>query len=80
MSSEELPPGLQMEHDQQLGFLAVIEGLVGGTTIERSSGWEQRVDRRPADCDCLPTFEDPPCWPCYRDGFRTPNPDAESDD
>lgn len=79
MSSEERPPELQMERYQQLGFLAVMEGLVGGTTTERSRGWEQQVDRRPADCDCLPTFEDLPCWPCYRDGFRMPNPDAKSD-
>lgn len=35
------------------------------------------TDERPEDCDCLPTFDDLPCWPCYRDGFRSPNPDTE---
>ena len=50
----------------------------GGTTVERS-GLGQRVEGRPSDCDCLPTFEGLPCWPCYREGFRTPNPHAEAD-
>lgn len=51
----------------------------GGTTIERSETCERRADRRPADCDCLPTFDDLPCWPCYREGFWVPNPAAKSD-
>ena len=34
-------------------------------------------DGRPGDCDCLPTFDELPCWPCYRDGFDVPNPNAE---
>lgn len=55
----------------------------GGTTVERSaanaSAQEQHDNERPANCDCLPTFEDLPCWPCYRRGFRTPNPHAEAD-
>ena len=37
-------------------------------------------DSRPGDCDCSPRFDDLPCWPCYRDGFETPNPDVERDD
>jgi SWIM zinc finger len=49
----------------------------GGTTVEYSGVSEQREESRPAECDCLPTFEDLPCWPCYREGFRTPNPHAE---
>jgi hypothetical protein len=35
---------------------------------------------RPDDCDCWSLDPDLPCWPCYRDGFETPNPDAEDDD
>ena len=54
----------------------------GGTTVERSaasvSAQKQHGEERPANCDCLPTFEDLPCWPCYRKGFRTPNPNAET--
>jgi hypothetical protein len=51
----------------------------GGTTMKHSAPCERQEDRRPADCDCLPTFNDLPCWPCYRDGFRVPNPDAKLD-
>lgn len=35
---------------------------------------------RPSDCSCLPSFEDLPCWECYRAGYETPNPDTEADD
>lgn len=51
----------------------------GGRAIKHSSESEQ-PDRRPMDCGCLPTFDDLPCWPCYRNGFRTPNPNATLDD
>ncbi|WP_336365022.1 SWIM zinc finger family protein [Halalkalicoccus salilacus] len=51
----------------------------GGTTIERSTVSEQQVESRPVDCDCLPTFEDLPCWPCYQEGFQTPNPNPDTD-
>lgn len=51
----------------------------GGTTMTHSTPCERQEDRRPADCDCLPTFTDLPCWPCYRDGFQVPNPAAELD-
>ena len=50
----------------------------GGVVVD-----ERTVDRddvkRPADCDCLPTFDDLPCWACYRDGFRSPNPDVDDE-
>ena len=36
-------------------------------------------DDRPDDCDCLPTFDDLPCWGCYRDGFRSPNPNVDDE-
>jgi hypothetical protein len=36
-------------------------------------------DNRPDDCDCSPLFDDLPCWPCYRDGFEEPNPDADDE-
>ncbi|MFC7010001.1 SWIM zinc finger family protein [Halalkalicoccus salilacus] len=52
----------------------------GGTTTERTVPCEQRAESRPADCDCLPTFEELPCWPCYREGFCTPNPAADTED
>jgi hypothetical protein len=30
----------------------------------------------PDDCDCWDADPEPPCWPCYRDGFEAPNPSA----
>lgn len=41
--------------------------------------WELSIDR-PEDCDCSPQFEDLPCWPCFREGFETPNPDLPDDE
>lgn len=35
---------------------------------------------RPADCDCHATFEELPCWPCYRDSFEVPNPEVNVDE
>jgi len=50
----------------------------GGVTVE--AGEAEYSDERPDDCDCSPLFEDLPCWPCYRDGFDAPNPNAEMSD
>ena len=33
---------------------------------------------RPEDCRCWDATLNLPCWPCYREGFRKPNP-AEPD-
>jgi len=33
---------------------------------------------RPEDCSCSPRMTDLPCWPCYRDGFETPNPSQDN--
>lgn len=30
------------------------------------------TSERPEDCGCHPSFDELPCWPCYRDGFETP--------
>lgn len=43
----------------------------GGVTVE--AGESDHSDERPDDCDCSPFFEDLPCWPCYRDGFKQSN-------
>lgn len=51
----------------------------GGTTIEHSTACEQQAESRPADWNCLPMFEKLPCWPCYQEGFRTPNPNPDAD-
>lgn len=47
----------------------------GRTTVDRSAGGEhgREASERPEDCECLLRFEDLSYWPCYREGFRTPN-------
>lgn len=62
--------------------------VAGGTRVAVTDGGtlvEERADaadgdERPADCACSPRFEGLPCWPCYRDGFAVPNPDAADGD
>jgi len=46
------------------------------TTQEGTDTELTDFDARPADCDCLPSFEGLCCFPCYRDGFREPNPNV----
>lgn len=36
-------------------------------------------DARPENCDCAGWSVNFPCWPCYRDGFDDPNPNASED-
>ena len=53
----------------------------GGELIEAGDDGEvleADADERPDDCDCAPALADGglPCWPCYREGFETPNPAA----
>ena len=58
--------------DPQLGEHVSETPQVAATDTEKR--------RRPDDCDCLATFEGLPCWPCYRDNFETPNPEANADE
>ena len=46
----------------------------GGEILEADSTDDE--DERPDDCTCVPTQVDLPCWPCWRAGFYTPNPDT----
>jgi hypothetical protein len=46
----------------------------GGLTVEKEEA--DHSDERPEDCDCSPLFDELPCWPCYRDGYEEPNPNA----
>lgn len=50
----------------------------GGVTVEAEK--DSHSDERPDECDCLPSMEDLPCWPCYRDGFEEPNPSTGGSD
>jgi hypothetical protein len=56
----------------------IIEAGDDGEILQDNDDSEK--GRRPADCDCLATFEDLPCWPCYRDNFETPNPEVNADE
>ena len=38
------------------------------------------ANKRPGDCDCWSPEQGVPCWPCYRDDFETPNPEAEDNE
>ena len=49
-------------------------GMQTGAPGTRGEILDRDSDGRPDDCDCWDA--DLPCWPCYRDGFDTPNPSA----
>jgi len=49
------------------------------TTQEGTDTELTHFDGRPEDCDCWATGE-LPCWPCFRDGFEEPNPNAGVDE
>lgn len=36
-------------------------------------------NERPDDCECWDNDAGRWCWPCFRDGFQTPNPEPASD-
>lgn len=48
----------------------------GGVAVETGGDTEAHDDGRPDDCDCGEWCpDDLPCWPCFREGFETPNPE-----
>lgn len=73
--------------DEQLGDhvegtprVAVTDGGTLGADGE-GAGDEGAGDKiRPDDCACWDPDGALPCWPCYRDGFAGPNPDAAADE
>lgn len=53
----------------------------GGTVVSDDEPLgESEESGRPDDCSCIAEMDpdDLGCWPCYRDGFETRNPDAEA--
>jgi len=56
----------------------VTDGGVA-TVSDAGDDVQDVIDDRPADCDCWSPDSELPCWPCYRDGFETPNPNAGED-
>lgn len=74
--------------DGEPEFAAADEGRTlatdGGVAMMPDAGdagddVQEDSDDRPADCDCWSPDSDLPCWPCYRAGFETPNPNAGED-
>jgi len=72
------------EVDSQLGIAVettpVAVATDGGTVSETNSdaaSEEDHYSERPDDCGCWNSDGDLPCWPCYREGFETPNPDVD---
>lgn len=53
----------------------------GGVAVESDQDADQQDQGRPDDCDCSPYFDtdDLGCWPCFRDGYQTANPNASED-
>ena len=47
------------------------------TTLETFDGG---VESRPSECECLEAFHDLPCWICWKNGFRSPNPEVDDDE
>lgn len=40
---------------------------------------EEGSDGRPDGCSCWNPDGELSCWPCYREGFEEPNPEADDD-
>jgi hypothetical protein len=73
------------EVDPQLGVAVettpvavATDGGTATTTDTVTMSEEDHPRERPVDCGCWDPDGDLPCWPCYRDGFETPNPDSDS--
>lgn len=52
----------------------------GHAALSNADAEAESDDARPDGCDCWDADNDLPCWPCWRDGFDMPNPDADGDD
>jgi hypothetical protein len=72
-----IPPAIDRDDvDDLLGCAvdstAVAVATDGGVVAEALDDEGERPD----DCQCWDVDADLPCWPCYRDGFGTPNPET----
>jgi len=60
--------------------VATINSVTADVTIDDESAVTVATEERAADCDCWDAGLELPCWPCYRDGFRSPNPEEPASD
>ena len=66
------------EHVEASPRVAATDGgdvIVAGDDAEILDTDEE--DSRPDDCQCWDPDGELPCWPCYRGGFRSQNPNAD---
>lgn len=68
------------ERAEALDTGAVIDGETGVLEAAEDDGAEVLEDARPEDCQCTPRMAGLACFPCYREGFEEPNPDAAADE
>ncbi len=68
--------------DDQLGGAVTATPRIGKVATDGGHGAlsDGDDDERPDECDCWDANGDLPCWPCWRDEFNTPNPDADGDE
>jgi hypothetical protein len=79
------PDALPSDFAAHVGACPRVAATDGGTSLAGdATGVEESTETsetagRPDDCGCTPLMDDLPCWPCWRDGFRQPNPNATRD-
>lgn len=61
-----------------VAFSEILEGMIQNNLCgEKRIVSLQEFRERPDECECTPLLGEIPCWPCYREGFETPNPGIE---
>jgi hypothetical protein len=77
IDTDELPDDFAL-HVDATPTVAVTDG--GSEIIDAGDDGEildgSDDDGRPDDCGCWNTEQELPCFPCYREGFRSQNPDT----
>jgi len=75
MDREEVDPQLGIAIESTPIAVVTDGGTVCTNDTDAGNG-EEYSSERPDDCGCWDPDGDLPCWPCYRDGFETPNPNS----
>lgn len=61
------------EDDAQTTFIVAGDDA---EILEEDGDDDQEAATRPADCQCWDAGAPISCWPCWRDGFKEPNPET----
>ncbi len=62
---------------EQVGATPAVERVEADGGPELVSPDEDGADPRPDECACTGPDDALVCWPCFRDGFDAPNPEAD---